>query len=83
MTEADIGSMGRMHGGSLVIQVANDLDPQQTQSTLIHEIIEAINFHLQLRIRHEVVSALETGIYQTLVNNGVDLSPLLKEEEEE
>lgn len=79
--EEDIGSMGRMHGQSLVIQIANDLVIQQQQSTLIHEIIEVINFHLQLRLRHDVISALETGLYQTLVSNGVDLSPLMKEED--
>jgi uncharacterized protein (UPF0335 family) len=74
-----LGSMGRCSGKTLRIEIAKELNSQQTQSTILHELIEAINFHLNLELEHKTIAALETGIYQTLTGNGIDLSPLEKD----
>ena len=42
---------------------------QQQQSTLLHEIIEALNYHLELDLEHSTIMGLETGLYQTLKEN--------------
>jgi GTPase Era involved in 16S rRNA processing len=42
---------------------------EQKESTLLHEIIEAINNQLELEIPHRVMSALETSIYQVIQDN--------------
>jgi hypothetical protein len=77
--EDELGYLGLYTGKLLIIEIAKEMNIQQTQSTVIHEIIEAINFHLRLSLPHQTIAGLETGIFQTLVDNGVDLSPLLKD----
>lgn len=77
-TDSDkIGSFGRQIAKTLTIQIASDLDREQTISTVLHEIFEALNYHLQLNLTHNVVMGLEAGLYQALSDNGIDLSPLL------
>jgi hypothetical protein len=51
---------------------------QAQESTLLHEIFEALNYHFDLELTHEAISTLETGFYAILKDNGVDLSVLLK-----
>jgi hypothetical protein len=75
--EDQLGSLGRCSGKLLHIDIANDMNPQQTQSTMLHEIIEAINYHLQLHLEHGVIAALETSLYQVLTVNGVDLGAIV------
>ena len=38
-------------------------------SALFHEILEAINYHYQLSLKHNVLSVLETALYQVLKDN--------------
>jgi len=79
--EADImGSYGRFHSKQhLQIQIASDLCAQQKMSTILHEILEALNYHLGLDLEHKIITALEAGLYQVLTENGVDLIPLAKD----
>lgn len=72
-----LGPFGRLNAKGQIIQVANDLHPQQALSTVVHEIIEAIDFHTNLKLEQSQISTLETGLFQALTANGVDLSPLL------
>ena len=69
--------MGRFHAKSQSIQIANDINQQQDESTMIHEAIEAINYHLGLELEHKDITALEAALYQVLTDNGVDLAPLM------
>ena len=75
----EMNAFGRHHGDKLQIQIASDMNEQQEQSTMIHEILEAVNFHLSLGMEHTAIVGCEIGLYQTLLANGVDLSPLLKD----
>lgn len=74
--QAALGAAGRVLITTQLIQIANDLAPQIAQSTLLHEIIEAIDYHLALELPHHQIMILETALYQVLVDNGIDLSPL-------
>jgi len=72
----ETAAFGRHHARLQKIQIASDLHPQGKQTTVLHEIIEAINYHLQLELEHSKIMSLEVGIFQTLTTAGVDLSPL-------
>ena len=74
----DMGAFGDFRVKNQTIRIANDLCDEQVMSTLIHEILEAINYHNQLKLDHANIMVLEVGIYETLKANGVDLSPLLE-----
>lgn len=74
----DIGANGRCHINRQRIQVPSDLAPQQLTSTILHEIIEALNYHLELGLEHRVRMSLEAALYQTLTAAGVDLEVLRK-----
>jgi hypothetical protein len=71
---------GLINFDDMKINIASDLNPNVKASVLIHEVIEAINYHLELDLKHPQIMALEVGFHQVLSENGVDLSPLLKEE---
>jgi hypothetical protein len=71
-----IGAFGRQNSARLLVQIASDIAPQQRISTLLHEMIEVLNYHLQLDMPHQVIMSLEAGLYHALTENGVDLSPL-------
>lgn len=75
----EIGGMGAQCARVQRLKLATNQHPEQKISTLLHEIIEALNYHLQLELPHHAIQALEAGLYQTLTDNGVDLTPLLKE----
>jgi hypothetical protein len=79
---SDLGAMGWYKGRVQKIQIATDMHPEQELSTILHEIIEALNYHLSLGIEHKSIMALEAGLYQCLIDNGVDLTPLRKEIQE-
>jgi hypothetical protein len=68
--------MGRHNAKTMTIQIANDLQDQQRISSVLHEILEAIIFSMELKIEHPILSALEVSLYQVLVTNRVDLAPL-------
>jgi len=71
------GNVGFCDLDKKLMRVANDVDKDVRNSTLLHEIIEAINYHLELNLEHHKIMALEVGLHQTLTDNGVDLGLLL------
>lgn len=76
------GDLGRTHILEQIIRVSPDQSEQQQESTMLHEIIEALTYHLHLEMPsdpHRVIMPLEAALYQVLTDAGVDLSPLLRE----
>ena len=53
--------------------------PAHSGSVLLHEIIEAINYRLELDLTHEKISQLEAGLIQVIRDNP-GLSKVLTEE---
>jgi hypothetical protein len=74
----DIGALGDFRAKNQTIRLAQDLCKDQVLSTLLHEIIEAVNYHNQLKLEHQQIMVLEVGLYEVLKVNGVDLTPLLE-----
>ena len=75
----DMYNLGACEGTLLKIDIRKKQSPQQTQSTVLHEMIHALSYHLHLELDEKQVMGLESGLYQALTDNGVDLSPLVKE----
>ena len=71
------GNVGGINTENYWIKIAEEIPDSNKHSTLVHEILEGLNLHLGLRLKHNTIIALETGIYQSLTANGVDLSILL------
>lgn len=70
---------GRMFSGKQIIIIDKYQCKQSQESTLLHEIIEALNYHLELELDHQTVASLEAGLYAVLKDNKIDISGLLKE----
>ncbi len=68
---------GHCNSGDMVIAISEDINEQQVTSTLIHEIIEAINTHMELKLKHSQIARLEAGLYCVFRENKIDLKPLL------
>lgn len=73
----DLGdNYGTYDPDGFVIRLATDVDRQIVESTMIHEMLEAINKHLELELNHNVISQIEVGFYGALKSGGVDLGKL-------
>ena len=77
-----MNTTGKVRFDGFRIQLANNSEPQELISTMLHECIECINYHLNLGFEEVTIGRLETSLFQTLTQNGVDLKPLLEEEED-
>lgn len=53
------------------IYCSKDIHQDLQESTLLHEILEALNYHLELGLKHPQITALEAGLYQVLKDNGI------------
>jgi hypothetical protein len=65
----DNGASGSQCGNALEIYIDPDFPEQNKESTLLHEIIEAINYHYSLHIEHDKIMVLEATLYQVLKDN--------------
>ena len=77
--DGGMDDLGRLHLGKQIIIVDTDTHTQQQETTVVHEIFEALNFHYELKLPHNQISILETGWYQVLKSLGMDTSLLTKE----
>jgi hypothetical protein len=77
------GNVGTIDFDSKLLTVALDVSFEDQLSIIIHEIIEAIDYHLELELTHKQVCALEVGIFSVLKSTGVDLTPLIVNKKEE
>jgi len=77
------GLCGACNSASQNMYVHERIHDQAKISTVWHEILETINTMLELGFEHNQICSLEAATYGALVNNGIDLSPLLELLEEE
>ena len=70
----DMNTYGLFSATDQKISVGNNLSEEQRASTVLHEVIEALKFHLSIEIEHEALTALEAGLFTVLMDNGVDLT---------
>jgi len=75
----NLGAFGKACLSRAHIYIDPDCTDEQLISTLLHEAIEMINMQLELSMDHQAICGAETGIYQFLTENGVDLTVLLED----
>lgn len=68
------GHHGDVRNWLNTIRIAMDAHKEQRQSTIIHEVIHAIDYNLNLKVPEDIVCAIETGLFSFLKHNGCDMS---------
>ena len=62
---------GQCCSTNLWISVDPAMKSTRCEETFLHEIFEALKWHLQIKIEHDHLSALSEGLYQVLKENGM------------
>jgi len=65
----DTGRLGNSCGNALEIKIDSTIPQQNQQSTLLHEILEQINYRYELDLEHDKITILETALYQVMQDN--------------
>lgn len=65
----DKEALGTHCGNSAIITIDIDLTLQVKQKTLLHEIIEALNYNYQLDLTHDKICVLETALFSVFKSN--------------
>ena len=76
---SDSQYLGLHSADTLTIKIDSGAPKERQLETIVHEIIEAINVHTQLKLRHNQITTVSSILFQVLSDNGVNLSPLVKE----
>jgi len=76
----DYTFLGTFCGNDSIIKLDNDLKLEVEQKTLLHEIIECINYQFELDLEHNKISTIESALFWILRDNKWLLEYLLKEE---
>lgn len=71
------GNVGFCHFDKAQLDVANDLPDDMRNSTILHEIMEAINYHMEVGMTEAQVKQMEVGLHQVLNDNNVNLNMLV------
>lgn len=67
----DRGSNGECRCNATHIAIDPSLPRSMQEKVLVHEVVEALNYHLELRLEHPQISAISEGIYSVLSRNGM------------
>ena len=62
-------SVGSMDSVNSLITINPNQAEHEMAATVIHEILEAIICTLSIKIEHDDINRLETGLYQVLTEN--------------
>ena len=67
--QREMATPGACCAGTLKIQIDPGAPESRKEEALLHEIIEALKYHLDLELKHDKLSALSEGLYQVLRDN--------------
>ena len=65
----DSANLGECDLSACEIRLNSQQSPDLIRSTLLHEIIEALNFRLELELEHPQITQLEAGLLQTFCDS--------------
>ena len=65
----DRGTIATTAVNTLTIEISNIFPLSRQTEGLFHEIIEALNYHLELKLEHDKIVALSEGLYQVFKDN--------------
>jgi hypothetical protein len=63
------GNFGECNHSKLTIEIDSSSPPPRQQQTFIHEIVEALDFELNIGLKHHQVELLEGGLYGLIRDN--------------
>ena len=63
------GSLGRFMSNPAKMLIAAHAAQDVQKSTLLHEVIEALNFQMELGLKHRQIMSLEHGLFQVMRDN--------------
>ena len=63
------GNFGECNHSKLTIEIDSSSPPPRQQQTLIHEIVEVLDFELNIGLKHHQVELLEGGLYGLIRDN--------------
>ena len=66
---AEHGALGRSTGNRAVIELDPGAPAEVRYHTLLHEIVEQLNYLMDLGLNHHQVELLALGLYQVLTAN--------------
>lgn len=67
LSEAE--TYGYMNPNTNIMRLNKNKAQSQIDSTLLHEILEAVNHNLELQLAHNQITSLEASLYQVLKDN--------------
>jgi len=70
LDELDAAGTWRASDGRLCL--ATDRPETQVAETFLHEIIESLNYALELELKHPQIQALSSGLFGVMRNNRLD-----------
>jgi len=74
-----MSDIGQCHTTQCLIRLcSNKNSKEHAKCVLIHEIIEAINYRLELKLDHNIITSLESSLFAVLIDNPDLLRLLLK-----
>lgn len=62
-------SFGEYRAGRCQIALSAQSSTQQANHSFVHEVLEALNYNLNLTMDHHTLTALGAGLYQALMDN--------------
>lgn len=66
----DWDANGSYCGNACAIKIDSSTPRDRQRSTLIHEILECVNYDLEMKMDHGDITRLETGLFQVMKSNG-------------
>ncbi len=67
-------TVGQVCFRGLWIKLDSSAPITRYEEALLHEIIEALNYHLELKLDHEVLTALSEALFAVLDDNGLKMT---------
>lgn len=64
--------MGSCDSNTLKINIAPFVPESSQAETLLHEIMEAINYHFELQLEHHALTVLALGVFTVIRENNLD-----------
>ncbi len=65
-----LGNAGQILNTQALIQLDKEVNsPEHLKSVLLHEVIEALKYRLELNLDHNIIVSLESGLFQVLTDN--------------
>lgn len=64
----DNNALGMHCGNSAIIKIDDDLNNNVKRKVLLHEILEAINYEYELKLEHNILSVLESALFEVFRN---------------